>query len=422
MSALMIFWGCGCQVINSSSDCVEINIERNIKNINKLNICDYNGELCYVPLMSTLVPFKTIMLVDFTDKFILVSDRLNCYLYNINGSFISTIGNRGKGPGEYAMVYNVKFGYQNQIFIQDGKSFLQFDMAGTFLRKFSLKVQEDNGPIPGIISSWALFNDSVFIGQISNNTGKEKYKAALFDNNGKGIKYMDNHIIYSKVQVSLSTENSDASIYPFDGQIHFKEYVNDTLFSVNKLYEFNPIYYFNLGKFGMPSKFRGLPMDEMSEKRKEYIGIMKIHETSKYLFLACNFRNHTPSKRAEPKPVVIYGQLAYSYYYTDDILGIYEKKSRNLIFAETIKSEENMRNCGLFNDYDGGPNFFPRTQVNDSTLAMWIDAFRLKEHVASEAFKNSTPKYPEKKKELEKLANCLSDNDNPVLILCTFKK
>jgi hypothetical protein len=79
-------------------------------------------------------------------------------------------------------------------------------------------------------------------------------------------------------------------------------------------------------------------------------------------------------------------------------------------------------NCGLRNDYDGGVNFYPRKMVNDSTLAMWIDAFRLKEHVASEAFKNSTPKYPEKKKELEAFVNQLNENDNPVLILCTFSE
>ena len=42
-------------------------------------------------------------------------------------------------------------------------------------------------------------------------------------------------------------------------------------------------------------------------------------------------------------------------------------------------------------------------------------------YVASETFKNSTPKYPEKKEELEKLAASLDENDNPVLILVKLK-
>jgi len=37
-------------------------------------------------------------------------------------------------------------------------------------------------------------------------------------------------------------------------------------------------------------------------------------------------------------------------------------------------------------------------------------------------FKNSSPEYPEKKKELEKLANTLKETDNPVLVLVRLKK
>jgi hypothetical protein len=42
--------------------------------------------------------------------------------------------------------------------------------------------------------------------------------------------------------------------------------------------------------------------------------------------------------------------------------------------------------------------------------------------MGSEEFKNSTPKYPEKKKELEKLASSLDENDNPVLMLIQLKQ
>ena len=53
-------------------------------------------------------------------------------------------------------------------------------------------------------------------------------------------------------------------------------------------------------------------------------------------------------------------------------------------------------------------------------MVMWINAAELKTHVASDDFKNNVPKYPEKKKKLEELANSLSESDNPVLMLVTF--
>ncbi|MFA5817321.1 MAG: hypothetical protein WC865_17085 [Bacteroidales bacterium] len=76
---------------------------------------------------------------------------------------------------------------------------------------------------------------------------------------------------------------------------------------------------------------------------------------------------------------------------------------KNLVFAEPVKSDDRLTNWGLKNDYDGGVNFHPRVSVNNTTLAMWVDAYALKAHVSSLAFKNSTTKYPEKKRNWKSL-------------------
>ncbi len=54
-------------------------------------------------------------------------------------------------------------------------------------------------------------------------------------------------------------------------------------------------------------------------------------------------------------------------------------------------------------------------------MVIWFEPYQLKMYMASQSFKNSTPKYPEKKKELEKLAASLDENDNPVLMLVKLK-
>jgi hypothetical protein len=72
---------------------------------------------------------------------------------------------------------------------------------------------------------------------------------------------------------------------------------------------------------------------------------------------------------------------------------------------------------GIINDIDGGPAIWPKTVKGDKIMISWIDAIELKKYVASEDFKNSRPKYPKKKEELEKLANNLEETDNPILIL-----
>jgi hypothetical protein len=51
-----------------------------------------------------------------------------------------------------------------------------------------------------------------------------------------------------------------------------------------------------------------------------------------------------------------------------------------------------------------------------------IDPYKIRTYVASNEFKNSRFKYPEKKKELVKLANSLKETDNPVLMVVRLKK
>jgi hypothetical protein len=80
---------------------------------------------------------------------------------------------------------------------------------------------------------------------------------------------------------------------------------------------------------------------------------------------------------------------------------------------------------GIVNNLDCGTKFRSISyfvENGQEYLIGSVNAFKLKAHVASEAFKNSTPKYPEKKKELEKLANSLKETDNPVLMIVRLKR
>jgi hypothetical protein len=51
-----------------------------------------------------------------------------------------------------------------------------------------------------------------------------------------------------------------------------------------------------------------------------------------------------------------------------------------------------------------------------------LSPYQIKAHIGTETFINSSPKHPEKKKELEKLANSLKETDNPVLMLVRLKQ
>ena len=109
-------------------------------------------------------------------------------------------------------------------------------------------------------------------------------------------------------------------------------------------------------------------------------------------------------------------------YNNTNVLGLFDIKAEKLIFAEPTSTDNPLFTSGLYNDIDAGPRFIPQKQVNDSVMVMWVQAGELKNHVSSDDFKNNMPKYPEKKKELEKLAASLKETDNPVLVLVRLKE
>ena len=79
----------------------------------------------------------------------------------------------------------------------------------------------------------------------------------------------------------------------------------------------------------------------------------------------------------------------------------------------------------ILNDLDGGTLFQPENYFVEDSQEYMVGLqypYQIKVHVASTDFKNLIPEYPEKKKELEKLANSLKETDNPVLVLVRIKK
>ena len=261
------------------------------------------------------------------------------------------------------------------------------------------------------ICSWVPFLDNLFLVDIPNYSGKEKSMFVILNEGGQVTKKYDNYQICNKKYNVVNTWDSNTSIYKFKDFYTLKKVTNDTLFRLTKNFHIFPRYVFYLGKYRFPfEEYDGSFVNFMKEITN-YITIISTIETTDYFFLLCDFGNHTDGIKLAR--VALGGQT--STYRSSIVKAVYQKSlDRLILLTPSI-------NDGFINDIDGGMNFFPQKVINDSILVSWVDAYQLKAHVASSTFKNSTPKYPEKKKALEKLANSLNENDNPVLMLVKLK-
>ena len=109
-------------------------------------------------------------------------------------------------------------------------------------------------------------------------------------------------------------------------------------------------------------------------------------------------------------------------------IAIIDKKSKKSFLSLRYEKTSNgfvvPRAC-LLNDLDGGISIGSinyHNNGNNEFITALLDPFQLKSYVATDSFKKSNPKYPEKKKELEKLAHNLKETDNPILVLVSLKK
>jgi hypothetical protein len=86
-------------------------------------------------------------------------------------------------------------------------------------------------------------------------------------------------------------------------------------------------------------------------------------------------------------------------------------RNKNLTFQFDTKEM-------LKDDISGGKNLDPKFVCN-GIIYSWTDALTLKNHLNSDDFKKAEVLNPERKKELEKLAETLKEDDNHILIEIT---
>jgi hypothetical protein len=213
------------------------------------------------------------------------------------------------------------------------------------------------------------------------------YSYNLIDTAGRIIKSFLNKYLW-EYDVQRGTAIFDENLFfRFNNNIFKKEIYSDTIFVFKDL-DFKPYKVIKHGEKLLTTKARS-DFDPRYLK-ENYISQKNLFEFGDYIYYE-----------------FITGSA--------EIYGLLGSKKNN--YQALVNPEQ-----GFINDLDGGPNIWPKTIKDDNTIISWINAYELKKHVASDVFKNSTPKYPEKKKQLERLANKLKETDNPVIMMVRLKK
>jgi hypothetical protein len=346
-------------------------------------------EIEYIPLKTTA---KTVIPqignIIFSKNYFLTKSSSSINMFRYDGTFVTEIGTNGRGPNEYIFASDIAIDPKNEsIYIGDGRQskFLVISKDGRVIKTF-------NSPQSGYMKF--KFTGNGILCYFENNRGNIENSFILIDTTGKIIDKYPNKYPLESFDRGISYE-SEIIFYTFNNQIFKKEIYCDTIFLCdNKVFE--PHLIIDVGGLRLTPDVRantnGRSFSEVSSTLKKILLPSNLFEFSDFIY----------------------------YQFATTINGKYDG------FSFIGSTKNNFKavfpiNEGIINDFDGGPNIWPRTVRDDNTIVSWIDAFELKKYISSDAFKNSKPQSPEKKKELEKLADSVKENDNPIMILIKVK-
>jgi len=377
MIFIVLFIGCKSKF---NSDIVLINpVKASEKAV---HLSDFTNEITYIPIDNEIL-FGGPLRIELSNNEIFVgTNNEGIIRYDRNGIFLNEIGSRGRGPGEYQFTGKFTIDQDNEvIYIYDNHSIIIYNFHGEFINQFSLKDYDD------------YFNDIYYLnGKIFLirwiSFGYAKYNWLIIDTSGKLLEYQLNHL----PQFRTGFGGRGGLVKSRNGLYYWNEF-NDTVFFIQETIV-EPFMLFDNFKSRKPIA------DIPPEKNHEYFTPLRISNIGEYFIL-----HYALNRRS--------------------VITLIDKKDGS-VYKINEGAETSIGNLpGIKNDIDGGVSFHPLFQSvsdNNEYLISWVPALYLIKHTETESFINSTPKYPEKKKELEALAASLDENDNPVLMLVKLKE
>ena len=351
------------------------------------NLSDIADDVEYIPFQTSeesLIRYISEMRI--TDKNIYIYTPPQILCFDNKGNYKYKLNKPGNGPEEYASIYDWDISPENnQLFILTrGKLMIYNETVNGFVysKNLNLTAQPSNVDLCPDQKS-ILFS-------FGSTYGNEPFRFVLLNMNGDTLKVIPNHYNYVKNTKMMFISKAENIHFSFDNSLYFKYWLSDTVFALDRSNDIKPALIFNShGKQTTPEALAAFSEATFSD----FLNVSSIMETSRYLLYRYSWEKSTGSR-------------------------ILDKKTRELK-GTTISSGSKTK--WFTDDITGGVDFEPKFCIGGN-LYSWVEALTFKSYISSDAFKNSTVIFPDKKAALEKLAGSLNETDNPVLVIVTPKE
>ncbi len=362
------------------------------------------SDLTIIPLDFGKITVSQIMDVKWHDPYLYICsaegtgvERLS--LFDLDGKLINTMDRSGRGPGEYLSIQQFGVDDNGIIYINTWHKVVVFDRQLNHVRDIKW-------PVDLNFAEMYFHKDRIFL--FAKSVGKPpKYDWIILDTLGSVI----NAKIFNCYPKISYPPPFPLIVFKSNNQLYRYRSISDTIFNVG-LSDYSPEYFV---KRQYDDGYRNYSKEEIS-KNIRWDRLMQSLYNVKLRYLesitaidSCwiiSYRTHVNK--------IVKSETA-----------IYDQRKETLTLINRCKIEiDDQIFWGIPNDWVGYGTIKPESVAkinNKNYIISFMDAVRLKDMVSSNGFKNSVPKRPEIKQKLQEIADTLTIEDNPVLLLLELK-
>lgn len=350
------------------------------------NISEIGTDIRYIPLETTAKnAMRFIREIRFVNQKFYVYAIAEILCFDKNGKYLYKLSRQGKGPEEYLYLSDFDLiPEKKQLVVLTGDKlqyYAETDTGFQFVKTVNLtdRAQAINF-LPGSEDMLVNYNLSL---------GTSKKMAAIVSPELDTLARFPNRYAFTKVNPKIVMAfNYEHLILINNGKLKYKSIFNDTVFELDKKLRFIPELVINTEGKQMTKEFLEGVMDmEAAGMSYKYVQVTDMKMIGELYFIKYNYEKAPQLRLYDPENNKMYS-----------------------IDPKTF----------LIDDISGGVGIDPKSEI-DGVLYSWTEAMTLKTRVAGDDFKNSTVLDPERKSELMKLAEKLTETDNQVLIAVTLK-
>lgn len=387
----------------------EIDVESSVGGGRVVPLSEVATDISYIKLETTdssLIEFNEVVFIENERIYVRSGVKRHLTVFDMNGRFLFRFDKKGRGAEEYSRVQwvDIEPGTGN-ILVSDYTNLKLYDRDGKFLKKIEFPKMDR-----------IYFTDAKFLSKdtlisAAYNASPDSKSFVIFNEESKILKVLPMPVLPELVsKVNFATSNANA--YSVSGKSKIIEGKNrstifylesDTIFSLDKKLNYNPVYTIKFGRY----LNRMASRKDVSRVSGKHISVSTVtmnqsaFETEDYLCISYNLRDYAHEK------YLLKLYFSKKDVYLSECISLYNKRDETFTFL----NHPQKGNPGFKEDFLDGPPFFPLAVTSDNRVVSLYSA----EQIIDYCSKNSVTK------RFSEIRSALKEGDNPVVAIAKLK-